>query len=116
MAAYSHYLTNKAADELKERLERALRSRARRMGVHHSACARILRRDIEHLGFSRNFTIYDTSDSQSIIKRILKDLDINDKMLPPRSVLSEISTAKDHMISARSILTRRRRIIISERL
>jgi DNA helicase-2/ATP-dependent DNA helicase PcrA len=98
--------TNKAADELKERLERALGEAALDVwaSTFHSACARILRRDIEHLGFSRNFTIYDTSDSQSIIKRILKDLDINDKMLPPRSVLSEISTAKDYMISAKEYL------------
>ena len=66
--------TNKAADELKERLERALGEAALDVwaSTFHSACARILRRDIEHLGFSRNFTIYDTSDSQSIIKRILK--------------------------------------------
>jgi len=98
--------TNKAADELKERLERALGEAALDVwaSTFHSACARILRRDIEHLGFSRNFTIYDTSDSQSLIKRILKDLDIDEKILPPRSVLSEISTAKDYMISAEDYL------------
>jgi len=98
--------TNKAADELKERLERALGEKALDVwaSTFHSACARILRRDIEHLGFSRNFTIYDTSDSQSLIKRILKDLDIDEKMLPPRSILSEISSAKDYMITAQEYL------------
>ncbi|NLL46147.1 MAG: UvrD-helicase domain-containing protein [Clostridiales bacterium] len=98
--------TNKAADELKARLERVLGEAALDVwaSTFHSACARILRRDIEHLGFSRSFTIYDTSDSQTLVKRIIRDLDMDEKMLPPRSVLSQISSAKDSMLSPEEYL------------
>jgi len=94
--------TNKAADELKARLERVLGESALDIwaSTFHSACARILRRDIEHLGFSRSFTIYDTADSMTVIKRIIKDMDMDEKMFPPRSVLGQISSAKDAMLSA----------------
>ena len=86
--------TNKAADELKARLERMLGESANDIWActFHSACVRILRRDGD------NFTIYDTSDSQSLIKRILKDLEMDEKSFPPRSVLSEISRSKDAMV------------------
>ena len=63
----------------------------------HSACVRILRRDIDRLGFSNNFTIYDTDDSMRVVKEILKALDLDDKMYPPRTVLRYISRAKDDM-------------------
>jgi len=98
--------TNKAADELKARLEKALGGSALDIwaSTFHSACARILRRDIEYLGFSRSFTIYDTTDSMTVMKRIIKDLDIDEKMFPPRSVLSQISSAKDSMLSAEEYL------------
>jgi DNA helicase-2/ATP-dependent DNA helicase PcrA len=94
--------TNKAADELKARLERMLGAGASDIWAmtFHSACVRILRRDIDRLGFDRSFTIYDTSDSQSLMKRILKELDMDDKTYPYRTVLNYISKAKDAMISA----------------
>ena len=95
--------TNKAAGELKSRLEAMLGEGAADIwaSTFHSACVRILRRDIERIpGFDSNFTIYDTDDSQSLMKRILKDLDIDDKVLPPRSALSAISAAKDAMKDA----------------
>jgi DNA helicase-2/ATP-dependent DNA helicase PcrA len=93
--------TNKAADELKARLERMLGPESGDIWAmtFHSACVRMLRRDIDRLGFDRSFTIYDTSDSLSLLKRIIKDLDIDDKTFPPRAILSQISKAKDAMIS-----------------
>ncbi len=92
--------TNKAADELKARLERMLGEGAQDIWActFHSACVRILRRDGDKLGYADNFTIYDTGDSQSLMKRILKDLDLDEKSFPPRSVLGEISRAKDAQI------------------
>ncbi len=94
--------TNKAADELKLRLERMLGAGANDVWAmtFHSACVRILRRDIDRLGFDRSFTIYDTADSQSLMKRILKELDLDDKTYPYRTVLTYISKAKDEMVSA----------------
>lgn len=89
--------TNKAAGELKDRLERMLGPAALDVwaSTFHSACVRILRRDIDRLGFDRSFTIYDTDDSLRVIKDILKDQGLDDKMFPPRSVLGYISRAKD---------------------
>lgn len=89
--------TNKAAGELKERLERMLGPAALDVwaSTFHSACVRILRRDIDKLGFDRSFTIYDTDDSLRVIKEILKEQGLDDKMFPPRSVLGYISRAKD---------------------
>ena len=89
--------TNKAAGELKERLSRMLGDQANDIWAltFHSACVRILRRDAQKLGFAENFTIYDTADSQSLVKRILKELDLDEKSFPPRTVLGEISYAKD---------------------
>lgn len=99
--------TNKAADELKARLERMLGAGANDIWAmtFHSACVRILRRDVDRLGFDRSFTIYDTSDSQSLMKRILKELDMDDKTYPYRNVLNYISRAKDSMISAEAFLS-----------
>jgi len=94
--------TNKAAGELKERIERMLGTEAAEdiwASTFHSACVRILRRDCERLGFPRSFTIYDTSDSLSLMKKILKDFSLDDKLFPPRSVLGEISRAKDELLS-----------------
>lgn len=99
--------TNKAADELKARLEVMLGEAANDVwaSTFHSACVRILRKDIDRLGiFSNSFTIYDTSDCLSLIKHILKDLDIDEKKFAPRSILSVISGAKDEMISADEFL------------
>ena len=89
--------TNKAANELKERLTRMLGTEALDMWAmtFHSACCRILRRDIEKLGFDRSFTIYDTSDSERVVKDILRDMSLDEKVFAPRLVLSIVSKAKD---------------------
>ena len=91
--------TNKAANELKERLELMLGEEARDVwaATFHSACVRILRRDIDKIGFSRDFTIYDTDDSKRVIKDILKELNLDEKTFPIREILSVISNAKDAM-------------------
>ena len=93
--------TNKAAGELKERLERMLGEDARDIwaATFHSACVRILRRDIDKIGFDRSFTIYDTDDSKRVIKDILKDLNLEEKSFPVREIQSIISSAKDKMQS-----------------
>lgn len=89
--------TNKAAGELKSRLEDMLGPAANDVwaATFHSACVRILRRDIERLGFQKSFTIYDSDDSQRTVKEILKQFNIDDKTFPPRTVLGHISRAKD---------------------
>ncbi|MGE4354304.1 MAG: ATP-dependent helicase [Oscillospiraceae bacterium] len=98
--------TNKAANELKDRLERMLGPDAQDIWAmtFHSACVRILRRDCEKLGYARGFAIYDTSDSQSVMKRVLKELNYDEKMFPHRMVLSQISKAKDAMLDAGTFL------------
>ena len=98
--------TNKAADELKTRLERMLGPEARDLWAQtfHSACARILRRDAEKLGFPRSFTIYDTADSLAVLKRILADRNLDDKVFPPKAVLNTISRAKDELCSPEKFL------------
>ncbi|WP_251316578.1 ATP-dependent helicase [Flintibacter muris] len=91
--------TNKAAGELKDRLAAMLGPAANDIwaSTFHSACVRILRRDIDKLGFSSSFTIYDSDDSLRVIKDILKALNLDDKQFAPRSVLGYISRAKDAM-------------------
>ncbi len=91
--------TNKAAGELKDRLSNMLGPAANDIwaSTFHSACVRILRRDIDKLGFSSSFTIYDTDDSLRVVKDILKELNMDDKQFAPRSVLGYISRAKDAM-------------------
>jgi len=93
--------TNKAAGELKERLSNLLGSQAEDIwaSTFHSFCARVLRRDGDKIGFSSNFTIYDTDDSKRMMKECMRQLEISDKMLPVKSVLTEISHAKDSLIS-----------------
>ncbi|MCL2366041.1 MAG: UvrD-helicase domain-containing protein [Oscillospiraceae bacterium] len=99
--------TNKAAGEMKARLSKMLGPTAEDIwaSTFHSACVRILRRDIEKLGYDRSFAIYDTTDSASLIKRILKELDIDEKTFSPKTVLGYISRAKDAMISGTDFLT-----------
>ena len=94
--------TNKAAGELKDRLTRMLGPAGEDVwaSTFHSACVRILRRDIEKLGFASSFTIYDSDDSLRVIKESMKHLNIDDKQFPPRSVLGYISRAKDAMLLA----------------
>ena len=91
--------TNKAAGELKERLERMLGPGANDVwaSTFHSCCARILRRDIDRLGYTASFTIYDTADSERVVKDIIKDKNIDDKAFPHKTVLGYISRAKDAM-------------------
>lgn len=95
--------TNKAAGELKQRLESKLGEIGNDIsaGTFHSTCVRILRRDIEKLGYEKNFTIYDTADQQTVIKSCLKELSIDEKKYPPRAVLSAISNAKDSLTDCR---------------
>ena len=94
--------TNKAADELKARLESMLGEQAQDIWActFHSACVRILRRGAERLGYTSSFTIYDTADSLSLLKHIIKDMELDDKMYAAKSVIGEISRAKDSCISA----------------
>ena len=89
--------TNKAAGELKDRLAARLGPEAEGVwaSTFHSACVRILRRDIDRLGFAKDFTIYDTDDSRRVVKDVLKELNLDDKTFPPKNVLSVISAAKD---------------------
>lgn len=98
--------TNKAANELKERLGTMLGEQAQDVWAmtFHSACCRILRRDIERIGYSRSFTIYDTSDSERVMKSIIKEMGLDDKTFPSRYVLSIISRQKDKMISAQKMM------------
>lgn len=98
--------TNKAAGELKSRLESMLGERSAGITActFHSLCARILRRECEHLGFSNTFTIYDTDDTNRVCKAILKDLDINVKIFPPKAVLTKISQQKDMMVTPQELL------------
>ena len=92
--------TTTAANELKDRLEKMLGEEARDVwaATFHSACVRILRRDIDKIGFDRSFTIYDTDDSKRVIKDILKEMGLEEKTFPVREVLSVISNAKDAMM------------------
>ena len=89
--------TNKAAGELKERLERMLGPSANDIwaSTFHSCCARILRRDIDRLGYATSFTIYDSADSERVVKDAEKALNIDEKAFPPKMVLGYISRAKD---------------------
>ncbi len=98
--------TNKAAGELKDRLGRMLGEKANDIwaSTFHSACVRILRRDAEKLGFTSSFSIYDTSDSLSLLKHIIKDMDLDDKMFPAKALMGEISRAKDSRIGAAEYL------------
>lgn len=95
--------TNKAAGELKERLENTIGPEANDIWAHtfHSMCSRILRRFGDRLGYSQHFTIYDTDDQKRVIKRVQKQLGIEDKFLNHRSILTEISRAKDNLLSPR---------------
>ena len=100
--------TNKAANELKERLNRmiGLGSQDVWAMTFHSACCRILRRDIDRLGYTSHFTIYDQADSERIIKEIIKDMGLDDKTFPAKYVLGAISKEKDAGTTAERMLAR----------
>jgi len=92
--------TNKAANEMKQRVENLVGEDAKNiwMGTFHSICVRILRRYIDRIGFDNSFVIFDTSDQRTLIKECLKSLEIDDKLFTDRSVLAEISNAKNEML------------------
>lgn len=94
--------TNKAAREMKDRIERLLGDTAKDMwiGTFHSVCVRILRSCIDLLGYSRDFVIYDTADTKTVMKECLRELDIDEKSFPVRNVLSIISNAKNDLMDA----------------
>ena len=100
--------TNKAANELKSRLGSMLGQESQDIWAmtFHSACCRILRRDIERLGYDRRFTIYDTSDSERLMKEIIKDMGLDEKTLPARLVLNIIGREKDSMVTPQQLLER----------
>ncbi len=94
--------TNKAAGEMKSRLEGLVGEETTKLiwvSTFHASCARILRRDIERLGYSRSFTIYDTVDQLAVIKEILKKLQMREELNNPKAVLSQISKAKNDFVT-----------------
>ena len=93
--------TNKAAREMKERIGRLVgneQARYLQMGTFHSVFARILRAEADKIGFSPNFTIYDQSDARSLVKTIIKEMQLDDKVYKPASVADRISMAKNHLL------------------
>lgn len=94
--------TNKAASELKARLEKSLGTYAGDVfaSTFHSACVKFLRRDIDKIGYDKNFVIFDTSDQQTVIKECLKELNIDSKEYSPKMFLSAISSQKDKLIDS----------------
>ena len=96
--------TNKAAGELKSRLAAMLGKNAESIAAatFHSICVRILRREITALGYASSFTIYDSDDSQRLLKSCYDPLDLSDKAFPPKAVLGEISSAKDKLVTPES--------------
>lgn len=94
--------TNKAAREMKERLEKLIgagQAAELTVGTFHSLCARFLRRDIVHLGRERDFVIYDADDQERLMRRVLRDLNLDEKKNPPRAILGQISSAKNELVS-----------------
>ena len=100
--------TNKAANEMKDRVEKLVGEAAKDMwiGTFHSICVRILRKYIDRLGFDHSFLIFDTSDQRTLIKECMKTLKIDDKMFTDRSVLSEISNGKNEMLTPKAYQTK----------
>ena len=93
--------TNKAANEMKERVEETIDSDVKDMWIttFHSCCVRILRKDINRIGYNRSFVIYDSSDQTTLVKECLKELNLSDKAFEPKVVMSYISGAKDKLLS-----------------
>ena len=102
--------TNKAAREMKSRIANLVGEQVARylwMGTFHSICTRILRQEAELLGYTRDFTIYDTTDSKSVIKHIVKDMQLDEKTYKPNVILSRISLAKNQLLSPTSYSSNR---------
>ena len=93
--------TNKAANEMRERVEGIIGENSRDMWIStfHSSCVRILRKDINKIGYNRSFVIYDSTDQLTLIKECMKELDLNDKKFEPRAIIAQISSAKDKLKS-----------------
>ena len=93
--------TNKAANEMKERITKLIGENANNMwiGTFHSICVRILRKYIDRIGFNSDFVIFDTSDQRTLIKQCIKQMNLDDKIFTDRSVLAEISNAKNEMLT-----------------
>lgn len=91
--------TNKAANEMRERVEGIIGENSRYMWIStfHSCCVRILRKDINKIGYNRSFVIYDSTDQLTLIKECMKELDLSDKKFEPRSIIAQISSAKDKL-------------------
>ncbi len=100
--------TNKAANELKERLVKMLNPEAGEVWAmtFHSACCRILRKNIDRLGYTGSFTIYDSSDSERVMKEVIKEMGLDDKTFPAKYVLGIISNEKDRMTTPETLLSR----------
>ena len=96
--------TNKAANEMKERIEKLIGDAAKDlwMGTFHSICVRILRKYIDRIGFKSDFVIFDTSDQKTLVKECLKSLKVDDKIFTDRVVLSEISNGKNEMLEPKA--------------
>ena len=96
--------TNKAANEMKERIEKLIGDATKDlwMGTFHSICVRILRRYIDRIGYKTDFVIFDTSDQKTLIKECLKTLKVDDKIFTDRGVLSEISNGKNEMLEPKA--------------
>ena len=92
--------TNKAANEMKERIEKLIGDAGKDMwiGTFHSICVRILRKFIDRIGFETSFIIFDSTDQKTLIKQCMKELEIDDKLLNDKSISAEISNAKNDMI------------------
>ena len=102
--------TKKAATEMKDRIAKVVGTEAASklwMGTFHSICTRILRQEAELIGYTRDFTIYDTTDSKSVIKHIVKDMQLDEKVYKPNVVLSRISLAKNQLLSPTSYSSNR---------
>ena len=97
--------TNKAAQEMRDRVERLLTTDCSRLWIYtfHAFCARMLRREGPAIGLSRDFVIYDSTDQLAVVRRALRDLDIDDKLLPARLALSLISQAKNQMVDLETL-------------
>ncbi|MCM1364296.1 MAG: UvrD-helicase domain-containing protein [Faecalibacterium sp.] len=110
--------TNKAANELKERLEKMLGEGAKEIwaSTFHSCCARILRRNADRLGYSSSFTIYDTDDAKRLIKECQRQLGIKDSALSHKTILNEISRSKDCLITPDEYITQAGKDVRAQRI
>lgn len=110
--------TNKAAKEMRERIERMVGGEVAAqlwMGTFHSIFAKILRLNADRIGFKSNFTIYDTADSKSLIKTILRDMELDDKVYKPNTVMSAISNTKNALVSPQMYVLDSKQLMADER-